>query len=203
VSDRLAPDDRRLDCTRCGTALPGGALVAGRWTCGGCGAVLDVWAFPALWQGPPAATPGEALSIEGEAACFYHPQKRAAVVCDGCGRYLCDLCDVPLGAAHYCPSCLEGGKRKPSAATLDTQRTLWDQIALSVAVLPMLIFYVTLVTAPIAIILGIRHWNTPGSLVRSSRWRFVVAIGIGALQLVGMALLIVGLAATLRSKAAQ
>ncbi len=214
MSDFLAPDSgrrldpppeafRRLDCTRCGTPLPGGALVAGQWSCGGCAAALEVWAFPALWQGPAAATPGEALSVEGEAACFYHPHKRAAVVCDGCGRYLCALCDVPLGDAHYCPGCLETGKRKPTAASLDTQRTLWDQIALSVAILPMLIFYVTIVTAPIAIVVAIRHWKTPGSLVRRSRWRFVVAMAIGAVQLLGMAALILALVCAWRSKAAQ
>lgn len=200
--DLTTPDSSRcLDCTRCGTPLPGAALVAGRWTCGGCEALLDVWAFPALWQAPPSATPGEALSVEGEAACFYHPHKRAAVVCDGCGRYLCSLCDVLVGDAHYCPGCLETGKLKTTAASLETQRTLWDQIALSLAVLPMLVFYMTVLTAPIAIVLGIRHWKTPGSLVRRSRWRFVVAIALGALQLIGMTALIVGMVFAFKSKA--
>ena len=192
-----------LPCPHCKRVLgPEAWIDAGHATCPTCDKEFEFFGFPALTATAEKIAPQTAV-LAADSVCFFHAENRAEAVCDGCGRYLCGLCDVPLGDAHYCPSCLETGKRKPTAATLDTQRTLWDQIALSLAVLPMLIFYLTIITAPIAIVLGIRHWKTPGSLVRRSRWRFVVAIGLGAIQLVGMALLIVGLVAALRSKAAR
>lgn len=188
-----------LACTRCGTALPGAALAAQAWTCFGCGSELEVWAFPALWRGP-AAPAGASLAAEGEAACFHHPHKRADFVCEGCGRFLCALCEVELAGAHYCPSCLEAGQRATTATSLETQRTLWDQVALSLAVLPLLIFYLTVFTAPIAIAIALRHWRTPGSIVRRSRWRFVVAIVVGGLELAGMAALFLGLYGAWRAR---
>ena len=35
-----------------------------------------------------------ASALDGEASCYFHAHKRAAVPCDGCGRFLCSLCDL-------------------------------------------------------------------------------------------------------------
>ncbi len=188
----------KLDCTGCGASLPVSALAARQWTCATCGAELEIAAFPALWRPPDAPARAEPLASDSEAACFYHPAKRASVACDGCGRFLCPLCDVEVGGGHFCPACLEAGARPHGVPRLETQRTLWDRIALSVAILPTLLFYVTLITAPIAIFLSIRHWRSPRSLVAPSRWRFVVATAVATVQLIGMTALIVGLVAALR-----
>ena len=86
----------------------------------------------------PAATRGrrgEAVMVEGESSCFYHPQKKAVVPCQGCGRFLCALCDCGLHGEHFCPACLEVGRQKGRITRLESQRTLYDAIALAVAVL--------------------------------------------------------------------
>jgi hypothetical protein len=67
---------------------------------------------------------------------------------------------------------------------------LYDSIALSLAVYALLIFYLTLVTAPIAIFIAIRHWNSPRSIVHRTKIRLVLAIAIAAAELVGWAVLI-------------
>lgn len=132
--------------------------------------------------------------VEGESSCFYHPQKKAVLPCDGCGRFVCALCDCQLNGQHFCPVCLETGKTKGKIKSLDNQRTLYDRIALSLAIYPLLIFYFTLITAPMALFVAIRYWKSPPSLVRRGKIRFVVAIIFALLQIAGWGIFFVYLA---------
>ncbi len=114
--------------------------------------------------------------VEGEASCFYHPTKKAILPCESCGRFLCAICDVELNGQHICPSCLESGKKKGKLQQLENRRTRYDSIALAVAVFPAIMAWPSLLGAPIALYISIRYWKAPLSIVRRSRWRFVVAI---------------------------
>src|SRR5438874_13754528 len=90
-------------------------------------------------------------SMEGEAGCFYHPQKRAIIPCAACGRFLCALCDVELNDEHLCPVCLETGRKKGKLTQLETKRTLYDSSALILSVLPIICLWpLSIVTAPAA-----------------------------------------------------
>ncbi|MDB6112007.1 MAG: hypothetical protein JWR69_3757, partial [Pedosphaera sp.] len=141
--------------------------------------------FPALFRRFTPGRSGEAVMEESEASCFYHPQKKAVLPCEGCGRFLCALCDCELNGQHLCPSCLEGGRKKKKIKSLENHRILYDRAALALAVYPMLIFYLTIVTAPIAIFLAIRHWNTPTSIIHRTKIRYVIALTIATLQIIG------------------
>jgi len=125
-----------------------------------------------------------------ESSCFYHPQKKAVRPCDGCGRFLCALCNCELLGQHFCPASLEAGKSKKKIQKLENQRTRYDSIALSLAVLPMLIFYFTIITAPMALFVAIRYWNAPASLVGQNRLRSIAAILLALLQIGGWITLI-------------
>ncbi|HEX5398354.1 MAG TPA: hypothetical protein VFY06_04825, partial [Verrucomicrobiae bacterium] len=116
---------------------------------------------------------------------------KAVRPCDGCGRFLCALCDCELDDAHFCPTCLEAGKTRGKIKSLDNQRTLYDSIALSLAILPMLILYFTIITAPMALFVAIRYWKAPRSILRRTRIRAIAAIGIALLQIAGWAALII------------
>jgi len=153
--------------------------------CPACGIAVQVEIFPALFRPAARGRGGEAVMVEGEASCFYHPQKKAVVPCQGCGRFLCALCDCELHGEHFCPACLEVGRQKGRITRLENQRTLYDGIALSLALLPLLIFYFTIVTAPIALYIAIRYWNAPRSIVHRTRIRLVVAIILATLQIIG------------------
>ena len=157
--------------------------------CPACGVLLNVEAFPALFRPIIPGERGETILVEGESSCFYHPEKRAARPCDGCGRFLCALCDCEFDGKHFCPACLETGKTKGKIKNLQNQRTLYDNIALSLAIYPLLIFYFTLVTAPAALFVAIRYWNAPRSIVPRTRFRYVVAIALALLQMSGWGLL--------------
>jgi hypothetical protein len=60
---------------------------------------------------------------------------------------------------------------------------LYDATALKLAFYPLLIFWFTLVTAPIALYLAIRHWSSPTSIVGRTKTRFVLAITLSGLQI--------------------
>ena len=153
--------------------------------CPVCGGQIQIEIFPALFRAPTRGRGGETLLVEGESSCFYHPQKKAAVPCDGCGRFLCALCDCELHGEHFCPACLETGRQKGRIKRLENQRTLYDAIALSLATLPVLIFYFTIVTAPVALFLAIRYWNAPLSIVHRTKWRLVLTILLATAQIAG------------------
>jgi hypothetical protein len=146
---------------------------------------LQVEVFPAALRPPGPSATGERVAIEGEASCFYHPAKRAVVPCESCGRFLCAVCDVEMNGQHLCPACIESGKNKGRMQKLQNRRTLYDSLALAVALFPMIFVYPTIITAPIVLYIAIRRWNAPSSVVPRSRWRMVLAVIIALLQIAG------------------
>lgn len=172
-----------VTCTKCTAPLPGEAFnTHGFFLCPGCGRKLQVEMFPAIFQRFTPGRTGETIMEEGESSCFYHPQKKAVVPCDACGRFLCALCDCELDGRHICPACLEAGKTKGKIKNLQNRRMRYDQIVLALSIVPL--GFLVFITAPMAIFLSIRHWNTPCSLtVRYPKVRYAFAIAIASLQI--------------------
>jgi hypothetical protein len=146
------------------TWLGGGA-------CQHCGSALEFLAFPAQHAARGQARAQIALSED--AACFFHADNRADAVCEGCGRYLCAVCQVDFVGARLCPQCIS----TQSTAKKNSERgmLLHDSVALTSALVPLIIWPVTLVTAPVAFGYAIYAWRKPLSVTRRSRWRIVVA----------------------------
>ncbi|MBK8475617.1 MAG: hypothetical protein IPL39_04715 [Opitutaceae bacterium] len=171
-------------CPGCKRALPPAAWHNDRQVhCPSCDTDLEFVAFPALTAARFVARP-ESATLGDDATCFFHTTNRAEAVCAGCGRLLCAVCAVDFAGKCLCPSCIAA---RPIAAQPDAvkSRLLWDSLALSLATLPILMWPVTLVTAPAAIGLAIYGWNKPGSLVRGSKTRLVVAMVLAGAQVVG------------------
>ena len=180
-----------ISCTKCHAPILAGYYnTSNLIPCPSCHAPVKIDVFPAFYHGPRPGNEGETL-IDDQASCFYHPQKRAVIPCDHCGRFLCALCDVELGGKHLCPACLETGKKKGRIVNLDRHRVLYDGVALRLALFPMIIFYFTIVTAPLAIYLSIRHWNSPTGVIGRSKARFILAIVVSGLQILAWATWIV------------
>jgi hypothetical protein len=167
--------------------------------CSGCQGLLQVEVFPAFFRHNAPAQAAENLLVDGESTCFYHNSKRASVPCHACGRFLCALCDCNVNGEHFCPSCLETGRNKGKIRNVEARRTRYDNIALTLATVPLLTFYFTLITAPMAIIVAIRYWNAPPSIVQRTKVRMVLAIGFAALQVLGWLVLIYFLIGALRA----
>jgi hypothetical protein len=94
---------------------------------------------------------------------------------------------VEFGDKHLCPACLDMGRKKGRIVNLDRHRVVYDSAVLRLALIPMITVWFTAVTAPIALYLAIRHWNSPMSLVRRTRTRFMLAIGLSGLQIIAWA----------------
>src|SRR6185503_8684172 len=125
-------------CPGCQLPLPGSTFGTSTLTaCPACQRRILVEVFPALFRPMASGKPAERILEEGISSCFYHEQKKAVISCDGCGRFLCALCDVEFNDQHLCPNCLQAGQSKGKIVSLETQRMLWDSAALWLSILPI------------------------------------------------------------------
>jgi hypothetical protein len=182
-----------VKCSKCQAILFPEPFNTGEFSpCPSCGARLAVEVFPAILQTPAAATAAEPLLVEGQSSCFYHPEKKAAIVCDACGRFLCGLCDLELNGRHVCPVCLETGRKKSKYKDLENTRVLWDHLALHTAVIPpLLCLSPGLIGAPVALYLVLRYRKAPCSITGKSNLAFIVAGVLAVLEIVGGVLFII------------
>lgn len=184
-------------CSRTGQYLPASACNHdGRSACPSCGGEIQALVFPALFRAAETSAAGEALTQELESGCFYHAAKKAVRVCDGCGVFLCALCDVKISDRHLCPACIEKGRAKGKLKELENRRLLYDDMALSISFLSLLIFCLAIFIAPVAIFLAVRHWNTPCSVIPRTRARKVIAIVLSLAALAGWIVWVVYLVRT-------
>lgn len=180
-------------CPGCRLPLPAAAFSTANLTaCPACQRRILVEVFPAVFRTLTAANPAEPVLEEGVSSCFYHDQKKAVVPCDSCGRFLCSLCDVDFNGRHLCPNCLQTGQTKGKIVTLETQRILWDSAALSLTLLPLVAWPMTLLTAPLAFGCAIYSFFRPSSLVPRTRFRAYAAILLSLAQIAGWVLIFTG-----------
>jgi hypothetical protein len=173
-------------CTQCTKPLNTATYNSGRpEKCPSCGASLIVYAFPALYKFVSEGAPAETLLVDSEASCYYHPDKKAVIPCSICGRFLCALCDVEFNEKHLCISCLESSRKNKKVRNLENHRVLYDSIALWISIIPMLVFYFTIITAPFAIFMVFRYWKAPSSIIPRTKLRFIVAFIFSGAQIAG------------------
>jgi uncharacterized paraquat-inducible protein A len=153
-------------------------------TCPGCASQLDAFFFPAFFRPREIGVAAAGVADPSEASCFYHPQKQAARVCDGCGRLICSLCSVDMGTDHLCPTCISSGRKKAKITTLESTRTRYDNIALGLAVASLFMSFFSLILSPAAVYIAVRHWKSPGGLQGRGRWRMAIAIALALFSFV-------------------
>ncbi len=161
--------------------LPRWELAKGEATCTTCGSGNRVRVFPAA-LGAEAQDRAE-TALEGEAACFDHPGKRAVSSCTQCGRFVCQLCAVAFGGETWCPSCVAAGAGRAKQAKAITSRNLYDSMVLVLPLASLLLWPLTLFAAPAALALGVMKWREPVSLVRRNRWRMALGMAISTLEI--------------------
>ncbi len=153
-------------------------------SCPHCRRELEFSAFPALTTGRTATHPLVA-AVADDATCFFHTENRAVAVCEGCGRYLCTVCGIDYAGSRLCPSCVAGRTRAGRGDVAARDFVLHDSIAMALAILPLLSFFFTLVTGPVALGYVIYAWQKPLGLLRRSRWRLWVAGGFALVEIAG------------------
>jgi len=138
--------------------------------------------FPALGRPLERGAAAAPTLAAGDACCFYHDGKEASVICDDCGRFLCSLCSLPVAERSVCPGCFGAGTAY-NVAHKENRRVLHDNIALMLTLPPLVFNWIGLFFSPAAIVYALWNWRKQNTLVPRSHVRFVLAIGIGLLEL--------------------
>ncbi len=149
--------------------------------CGVCLARVRVYAFPALYRNAPESRLAVKADMD-DAVCYYHADKKAEIVCDECGRFLCALCELPLGGESLCAPCLEARRRQPGEDAFVSSVMRYDKIAFYLAVLPLLSFPFTVFTAPATIFVVVRYHE---KIKPSARARMSAAFIFALFEIVG------------------
>ncbi len=174
---------KSISCTKCDSAIPL-SQEATQWklSCQKCNSSLDVYSLPAFYR--KQVSSGVAInSADGSSSCFFHPEKQAEWICEKCGRFFCELCHIELLGRKLCPPCMASTAKRDEGVKINTRCTLHDQITLSIAILPLFFWPLTVISSGAVFYYGIKHWNSPGGIRGASRTRLWIAFLIAFLQI--------------------
>lgn len=177
-----------ITCTKCSTQIKAAALnTSSPVACGACGTPVVAHVFPAALKSGALSGQESADTVASESGCFYHPDKKAVVPCASCGRFLCALCDTEIDGRHICLPCLQAGKKSRQIKHLESHVTLYDGIAIRLALMPftLILWFTTFIAAPASLFLVLRYWKKQGSVLPRSKIRFVAAFVLSLTQLAG------------------
>jgi len=170
-----------VTCPHCSVDIPADS----RWqSCPYCQKWLQIGVWPAVRQNNNAAT-----ALSDQATCFFHPDKAFQACCRRCGRFVCALCDLQLGAEHVCPTCFERGRADSGAeagkAEWRYRDVLYDSIAVTVGWAWIIVWPTIVAAIPAVIFLHVKYRKAPRSyLIPRSGWRFWSAyVGLAWLPL--------------------
>jgi hypothetical protein len=162
-----------LPCPLCGFDIGMIENYSGWQSCPHCDKRVFAYAWRVARQNNHAST-----AVTDQATCFFHPEKVFQACCQRCGRFMCALCDLQLGAEHVCPTCFERGREDSGAAKAEWRYrdVLYDSIAATVG-WGWILFWPTIIVAiPAVIFLHVKYRKAPRSyLIPRSNWRFWVA----------------------------
>lgn len=178
ASDRPATSSSNsgvVACPNCGGDVAPVETETGWQSCPSCANRLQAWVWPVVRQDSNAAA-----ALSDQATCFFHPDKAFQACCHRCGRFVCALCDLQLGADHVCPACFERGRAQSSAENSKAEwryrDVLYDSIAVTVGWAWIIIWFTFVAAVPTVIILHIKYRKKPRSyLIPRSGWRFWAA----------------------------
>jgi hypothetical protein len=161
-----------VPCPGCGGDVAADEAHAGWRSCPYCEKRLQIRAWPVIRNSVNAAA-----AMPDQATCFFHPDKAFQACCQRCGRFVCALCDLQLGADHVCPTCFERGRvdsvLNGSKAEWRHRDVLYDSIAVTIGWGWILFWVLFVVALPTAIILHVKYRKAPRSyLIPRRGWRF-------------------------------
>jgi hypothetical protein len=161
-------------CPRCERELPAESLEPGGARCYHCESRVEATVFPAAFR--TVSTISDRAVVSGEAACFFHDDRVAAVSCSNCGRFLCHFCRIEWSGGNLCVACIEALGEPSKSTALESSRFHFDSLALSLATIPSLLVFPSLFTAPLALGMALVTIRKSCSITPRSKWRFVAAM---------------------------
>jgi hypothetical protein len=182
--------DVPISCGNCSAELPPGFWRGEEFLrCSRCGQPVSVTVFPTLLRGPEEGQTGEHRLEGDQAACFFHADRAAVRACDHCGRFVCALCDLDFGRRHACPACLESAEdNKDIPLDIERKRICYEEIAFMLAAVPLIlgfcVWWIWIVTGPAAIFTALWFWRRSSKFGSSGTLKRLLAILIGAGEVV-------------------
>lgn len=150
------------------------------------GAAHTIRLFPAVIR-KQAVFEADVVLEGGQSTCFFHTKLPATALCDVSGRMICDLCKTDYQGKTVSFEALQSLLGKGGSVEKDRVRTKWDDIALALVLLPLVIWPLLFITAPFVLGICLVQWRKgPTSILRRSRWRYLVAALLAILELVGL-----------------
>ncbi len=178
-------EELRILCPKCGHALERSYWNQEHFQrCEHCQTNLRLLVFPAAVE-PAATPPPNPDASQGDATCYNHSGKQAHAPCAECGRFLCTVCDIDFRGEHWCPSCLKRQGEGQAQPVFQRSRMRYDSLALALVTIPAIIFWPTLLCAPTALFLCIRHWNDDPGFLPRTKLRLYMALLFGLTQIAG------------------
>lgn len=164
-----------VTCPNCNGDLAPVRTETGWQSCPYCETRLQIRSWPAMRDNTSATA-----AMPDQATCFFHPDKAFHACCQRCGRFVCALCDLQLGAEHVCPTCFERGRDDTGVpagkAEWRHRDVLYDSIVLAIGWCWILFWPVIVAALPAAIFLHVKYRRAPRSyLIPRSGWRFWAA----------------------------
>lgn len=164
-----------VSCPHCGGDVAPVESDTGWQSCPSCASRLQIRLWPVVLGKAKAA-----VALSDQATCFFHPDKAFQACCQRCGRFVCTLCDLQLGAEHICPACFERGRADSTTdagkAEWRSRDVLYDSIAVTLGWGWILFWPVFLAAVPIAIVLHVKYRKAPRAyVIPRSGWRFWMA----------------------------
>ena len=176
VTRRLSPIAAgAVTCPSCNGDVAPVETKTGWQSCPYCEKRLQIRVWAVVRQNTSAVA-----ALSDQATCFFHPDKAFQACCQRCGRFVCALCDLQLGAEHVCPTCFERGRAdsgvEAGKGEWRHRDVLYDSIAVTVGWGWVLVWPMILPAVPIAIFLHVKYRKAPRSyLIPRSGWRFWAA----------------------------
>jgi hypothetical protein len=184
-----------LRCPKCEQPIGTGASTGGAIEyCRGCRREVILYPFEAREEKPAVRDRGE-WAVEGEATCFYCSARKAVSVCEGCGSYLCDVCQTDWFGRKLCLACIHANREVRGALEFRSRATIYDNVALMIMLIPLFIIpfygiFFAMMTAPVSLFLLIRHRRSLRGMIPRGPFRAVATASLAILLLAGGAFLI-------------
>jgi len=164
-----------VNCPGCGGELVPDEAESGWQSCPNCEKRLQIRNWPVARQNTNAVA-----ALSDQSTCFFHPDKAFQTCCQRCGRFVCALCDLKLGAEHICPACFERGRTgsgvEAGKAEWRHRDVLYDSIALTIGWAWILFWPMFVAALPGVIFLHVKYRKAPRSyLIPRAGWRFWMA----------------------------
>ncbi|MEM1441188.1 MAG: hypothetical protein AAGF67_02530 [Verrucomicrobiota bacterium] len=140
--------------------------------CPVCQSKVEIEVFPRLFREPIIRVETK-IADESEAACTFFPELKAEKVCDGCGSLLSEKATIVWGEDEVCMPCLYRFREEEKSLRFLPHAILNDNRALA---LVTILAPLSLVTAPLALILLLRHRKEKDTIFPRSRWRWWTAM---------------------------